>query len=783
MTSETNLSLESAHVQHPVMTSPHSSSNLCVTTAASYPEPRWVERGASFLRRINLERVAEDPRLKLLITGQHPPETGLLSPHSLHPLNDELPVMLASSSPPQLGGPASWPRSLKESIQNTFFNKNHEEPLLHLSPRMAVLAPHFMHTILKLFAAKISTNSWSDAQQAMATLDSAIAARFADKACVLDCGLLDAIQKTHQKGLVPDTFAGGRVTSLPFKRGAVPTMHAMFVATSTVSSWLALHESHVVIILAPNIEQMSLYLACAAIYRAPFSSDLVPYGERILQWLAENVDAAESLALRLSKTFADSDTRNTMYIPGLPRPQLRFLQDFAALLVLRDKQLMASVVHETPTRSTLSGAAVLPALHPLYIHQLVLLPTPNANNRYLPDNCYRPYFVLQDEQGHVLYSSMVLGIRSILPVDGPHAFKVGREVRTGDLHLHMYHVPVNSRGQIVMETRLNCSLLFEHLQGRGKGELTLRMKDGDLDCVSKLYTPHSDFALQVVYGVDGQTFASELADENAAALDDAPAARGRQPSLTNNVVLAIPRANVRRQLVPEEALILASFTVTDDVVYSSVGDVHLKQVDVCQRGASVYLQFHVQCGDGQLRVLTTNQLFGYTLPAPVIAKLNEVGALELVAQMPQFDPSIAADSFEEQYGLWLQRQFDDDISRLSTQIRIGTTPTDIENLVAQHGELGLVMLANQLQQAELNTRGASMRLIAQLPTRVFDESSGKADVECLVCRYDFATGDEIRTLPCFHTYHSNCIDPWLRMNKVCPVCQVSIELHLESHGE
>ncbi|RHY89975.1 hypothetical protein DYB35_004556 [Aphanomyces astaci] len=570
------------------MTSPHSTSSLCVTTAASYPQPRWVERGASFLRRINLERVAEDPRVKLLITGQHPTESGLLSPHSLHPLNDELqqPAM-PSPSPPRhgVGGPTSWPRSLKESIQNTFFNKNHEEPLLHLSPRMAVLGPHFMHTILKLFAAKTSATTWSDAQQAMSTLDTAIAARFADKACVLDCGLFDAIQKTHQKPLVQDTFAGQYtpVTSLPFKRGAVPSMHAMFVATSTVSAWLALHEAHVVIILAPNLEQMSLYLACAALYRAPFSSDLMPYGERILQWLAENVDASESLAARLSKTFADSETRNTTYIPGLPRPQVRFLQDFAALLILRDKQLMASV---------------------------------------------------------------------------------GRQVHTGDLHLHMYHVPVNSRGQIVLESRLNCSLLFEHLRMDDRGE--------------------------VVYGINAEAFAAEDEADATAALADAPTRAGRAPS-NPNIVLAIPRANLRRQLVPEEAMIVSSVTVADAIVYSSVGDVHLKQVDVCQRSGVVYLQFHVQCGDGQLRVLTTNQLFGYSLPAAVLTTLTEVGALELVAQMPQFDPSNSADSFDEQYGLWLQRQFDDDISRLSTQIRIGTTPTDIENLVAQHGALGWVV--------------------------------------------------------------------------------------------
>ncbi|KAH9188439.1 hypothetical protein AeNC1_009589 [Aphanomyces euteiches] len=728
-------------------------------TAASYPLPRWTERGASFIRRINLERVAEDPRVKLLLTGQHPGDTALLSPHSLHPANEE-----TSPTTSPATGPASWPRSLKESIQNTFFNKNNDEPLLHLSPRMAILAPHFMNTIQKLFASKTSANTWSDAQQAMSSLDYAIASRFADKACVLDCGLFDAIVKTHQKPLVEDTFAGGRVTSLPFKRGTVPSTHAMFIASSTVSSWLALDEAHVAIILAPNNEQMSLYLACCAMYRSPFATDLIPYGERILQWFGDHVDAAESLALRLSKTFGESDSRNTTYVAGLPRPQVRFLRDFSLLLMLRDKQLMASA--GSVNRSTISGAAVLPALQPLYIHQLNLLQAPNPTTRYLPDNAYRPYFALQDDQGHVLYSSMVLGIRSIVPADGPHSFKVNRQVETTDLHLHMYHVPVNCRGQIVVECRLSCSLLFENLRGAPRGQITLRLRDGDFDCVSTLYTPHMDFAIEMVYGTSADAFPEEPEEVVAPIEHNVPVAR--------SVVLPIPRA--RRQMVPEEALILASFTVPDPIVYSSVGDVHLKQVDVCQRQRVVYLQFHVQCGDGQLRVLTTNQLFGYTLPPPVVAKLTEVGAAGLLAQMPQYDPS-NADSFDEQYGLWLQRQFDDDVSRMSTQIHIGTTPTDIENLVAQHGELGLVMLANQLQQAELNTRGASMRLISQLPTRIYEMES-KAQ-ECLVCRYNFATGDEIRTLPCFHTYHSECIDPWLRINKVCPVCQVSIEVHLE----
>lgn len=46
---------------------------------------------------------------------------------------------------------------------------------------------------------------------------------------------------------------------------------------------------------------------------------------------------------------------------------------------------------------------------------------------------------------------------------------------------------------------------------------------------------------------------------------------------------------------------------------------------------------------------------------------------------------------------------------------------------------------------------------------------------CLVCRGGFSAGEEIKSLPCFHSYHSECIDAWLCLNKVCPVCQFSID--------
>ena len=46
---------------------------------------------------------------------------------------------------------------------------------------------------------------------------------------------------------------------------------------------------------------------------------------------------------------------------------------------------------------------------------------------------------------------------------------------------------------------------------------------------------------------------------------------------------------------------------------------------------------------------------------------------------------------------------------------------------------------------------------------------------CCVCLEDVCPGDQVRTLPCLHTFHSACAEEWLRKKKVCPLCQFAID--------
>ncbi|KAH0880370.1 LOW QUALITY PROTEIN: hypothetical protein HID58_067764 [Brassica napus] len=48
-------------------------------------------------------------------------------------------------------------------------------------------------------------------------------------------------------------------------------------------------------------------------------------------------------------------------------------------------------------------------------------------------------------------------------------------------------------------------------------------------------------------------------------------------------------------------------------------------------------------------------------------------------------------------------------------------------------------------------------------------------VDCAVCLLEFEEGDYVRTLPlCFHAFHLECIDEWLRSHPNCPLCRTAI---------
>jgi hypothetical protein len=98
----------------------------------------------------------------------------------------------------------------------------------------------------------------------------------------------------------------------------------------------------------------------------------------------------------------------------------------------------------------------------------------------------------------------------------------------------------------------------------------------------------------------------------------------------------------------------------------------------------------------------------------------------------------------------------------------------------EHDYMRLLMTAlaarSLFSESEL-PRGVPQEILDLLPTFVLDDKSHLVVGQhtCNICLCEFAPGDEVRTLPCFHFFHKTEIDEWLSRSKTCPLCKRSVD--------
>jgi hypothetical protein len=44
---------------------------------------------------------------------------------------------------------------------------------------------------------------------------------------------------------------------------------------------------------------------------------------------------------------------------------------------------------------------------------------------------------------------------------------------------------------------------------------------------------------------------------------------------------------------------------------------------------------------------------------------------------------------------------------------------------------------------------------------------------CCICLEAYVAGERVRTLPCLHQFHVDCVDKWMARKAQCPVCKFS----------
>lgn len=45
---------------------------------------------------------------------------------------------------------------------------------------------------------------------------------------------------------------------------------------------------------------------------------------------------------------------------------------------------------------------------------------------------------------------------------------------------------------------------------------------------------------------------------------------------------------------------------------------------------------------------------------------------------------------------------------------------------------------------------------------------------CCICLAKYENNDELRELPCSHLFHKDCVDKWLKINSLCPLCKSDV---------
>lgn len=118
-----------------------------------------------------------------------------------------------------------------------------------------------------------------------------------------------------------------------------------------------------------------------------------------------------------------------------------------------------------------------------------------------------------------------------------------------------------------------------------------------------------------------------------------------------------------------------------------------------------------------------------------------------------------------QYEDWLEV-----IERMGGNVNRGATDAEIGNLPSEKYHKG------QLERDRMQGQTKGDGRVESKGAGSSGGGSGNVEEEdkCAICLGDYEEGEEVKTLPCFHMFHTECVDRWLKVNKTCPFCKRSI---------
>lgn len=157
----------------------------------------------------------------------------------------------------------------------------------------------------------------------------------------------------------------------------------------------------------------------------------------------------------------------------------------------------------------------------------------------------------------------------------------------------------------------------------------------------------------------------------------------------------------------------------------------------------------------------------------VLARSSSRGFVDVVPDAPDGDEALALLLAREE-----ETRFGGAPTAPAAHVRrVSGDAIDVDRMSYEE----LLALGERIGYASRPDRPTASRL-SRLPTRrVGDGPRGEDDAtECPICCLDYEVGDELRTLPCLHSFHCACIDKWLSCDrpgaKSCPVCHTEVDI-------
>ena len=73
------------------------------------------------------------------------------------------------------------------------------------------------------------------------------------------------------------------------------------------------------------------------------------------------------------------------------------------------------------------------------------------------------------------------------------------------------------------------------------------------------------------------------------------------------------------------------------------------------------------------------------------------------------------------------------------------------------------------------SKGLTKEQIDKLPREKFMKNKFSDD-KSIICQYEFKNYEKLIVLPCKHCFHLDCIEEWLKNQKVCPYCKIEVKI-------